>query len=120
VETVETDTVPMVKAVATDDLEAVTALLATGADANVKNSVAISVLVLAIWNESAPIVEALLKNRADPNVRDVDTDRTPLLETGDRQIIKLLLAAGADVNSVSRKQRDLLIGMTPLMLAAIE
>jgi ankyrin repeat protein len=76
VETVETETAPLVKAVASNELKAVTALLATEADANVKNSVAIPVLVLAIRNESAPIVEALLKNRADPNVRDVDTDRT--------------------------------------------
>ena len=48
VETVETETVPLVKAVASNDLKAVTALLAKGADANVKNSVEIPVLVMAI------------------------------------------------------------------------
>ena len=83
VETVETETVPLVKAVASNDLKAVTALLAKGADANVKNSVEIPVLLMAIRLGSAPMVEALLKNRADPNVRNVDTDLTPLLEALD-------------------------------------
>ena len=39
VETVELETVPLVKAVASNDLKAVRALLANGADANVKNCV---------------------------------------------------------------------------------
>jgi hypothetical protein len=121
VETVETETVPLVKAVANDDLKRVTALLAEGADANVKNSVEIPVLVMAIRRGSAPIVEALLKNRADPNVRDVDTDSPPLMEALDRpDIVKILLVAGADVNAASRKEGDLLMGMTPLMLAATD
>ncbi len=74
---------------------------------------------MAIRNESAPIVEALLKNRADPNVRDLDTDSTPLQEAISRaDIVKMLLAAGADANAASRKEGDFLIGMTPLMAAA--
>ena len=77
VETVETETVPLVKAVASNDLKAVTALLAQGADANVKNSAEVPVLVMAIRRGSAPMVEALLKNKANPNVRDVDTDYPP-------------------------------------------
>jgi hypothetical protein len=125
VETVETETVPLVKAVANNDLKAVTALLSKGADANVKNSVEIPVLVMAIRRGSAPIIEALLKNKADPNVRNVDTDLTPLLEalhfspdaTG---IMKMLLAAGADVNAASRKDRDVLKGVTPLLEAVME
>jgi Ankyrin repeats (3 copies) len=124
VETVETETVPLVKAVASNDLKAVTALLAKGADANVKNSVEIPVLVMAIRRGPAPLIETLLKNRADPNVRDVDTDLTPLWEALDRKaldradIVKMLLAAGADVNAASRKEEDLLRGVTPLMAAA--
>ncbi len=125
VETVETETVPLVKAVASNDLKAVTALLAKGADANVKNSVEIPVLVMAIRRGSAPMVEALLKNKANPNVRDVDTDWPPLLEAIgaplDREgIAKMLLAAGADVNAASRKEGDLMMGMTPLILAAFD
>jgi hypothetical protein len=120
VEVVETETLPLVKAVARNDLKAVTALLAKGADANVKNSVEIPVLVMAIRRGSAPMVEALLKGKADPNVRDVDTDSPPLLEAFERtDIVSILLAAGADVNATSRKEGDLLRGMTPLMLAAL-
>jgi uncharacterized protein len=121
VETVETETVPLVKAVAGNDLKAVTALLAKGADANVKNSVGIPVLVMAIRLGSARIVEALLENKADPDVRDIDTDMTPLMEALDRtEILKILLAAGADVNAAIRGEDDLLRGMTPLMLAALD
>ena len=125
VETVETETVPLVKAVASNDLKAVTALLAKAANANVKNSMEVPVLVMAIRLGSAPMVEALLKNKADPNVRNVDTDLTPLWEAlglkaaDGTEIVKLLVAAGADVNTASRKEEDLLAGMTPLMLAAV-
>jgi hypothetical protein len=119
VETVETETVPLVKAVAGNDLKTVAALLGKGADPNVKNSVEIPVLLMAIRRGAAPIVKALLKSGADPNVRDVDTDRTPLLHAIDRiDIVKMLLDAGADVNAASRKDGAITIGMTPLMLAA--
>jgi hypothetical protein len=124
VEAVETETVPLVKAVASDDLKAVTALLAKGADASAKNSVGIPVLVTAIRHGPARMVETLLKNGADPNVRDDDTDFTPLLEALNRmagdeaEIVKILLAAGADVNAAIRKEEDILAGMTPLMCAA--
>lgn len=126
VETVETETVPLVKAVASNDLKQATALLAQGADANVKNSVEIPVLVMAIHRDAAPIVEALLKNKANPNVRDVDTDLTPLMDSlmqdvPDRiktEIVKMLLAAGADVNAAIRKEGSLEKGETPLMFAA--
>ncbi len=119
VETVTVKNAPLVEAVANNDLKAVTALLAQGADANVKSIVGVPVLLVAIRRGSAPIVEALLKSGADPNVRNIDTDFTPILEAlGQVDIIKLLLAAGADVNATSRKGDDLLRGMTLLMLAA--
>ena len=126
VETVETETSPLVKAVASDDLKAVTALLAGGADANVKNSVEIPVLVMAIRHGPAAIVEALLKNGADPNVRNVDTDSTPLIEMFYRKepdgkaIAKLLLAAGADMSAASRKPGSKITDATPLMIAAAD
>jgi hypothetical protein len=124
VDSVETETVPLVKAVASNDLKVVTALLAKGADANVKDSVGIPVLVMAIRHGPPPLVEILLKNRADPNVRDVDTDFTPLFEEFNQKahvradVVKMLLAAGADVNAAIRKEDDLLRGFTPLMFAA--
>ena len=111
VETVETETVPLVKAVASNDLKAVTALLTQGADANVKNSVEMPVLIMAIRRGSAPVVEALLKHKADPNVRLVDTDLTPLLQAVGldapvrAEIAKALIAAGADLNAASRKKK---------------
>ncbi len=119
VETVETETLPLVKAVACNDLKKVIALLAQGANPNARNCVEIPVLVMAIRRGSAPVVEVLLTSKADPNIRDVDTDETPLLEAIDQaNIVKLLLAAGADVNAAIRNY-DLLMGMTPLMSAAM-
>jgi uncharacterized protein len=121
VETVALENVPLVEVVLNNDLKAVTALLAQGADANVKSNAGVPVLLVAIRRESAPIVEALLERGADPNVRDVDTDLTALLHAiGQKEIAKLLLAAGADVNASCRKQYDLFRGMTPLMFAASE
>ena len=119
VQTVDTESVPLVKAVAHNDLEAVNALLARGVDPNVKNSIEVPVLLMAIENGSAAIVRALLSSGADSNVRDVDTDRTPLLEAiGRIDLVKILLASGAKVNVACRKEGDLLFGMTPLMAAA--
>jgi hypothetical protein len=121
VETVGTETVPLVKAVARNDLKAVTALLAQGADPNVKNSVDVPVLLMAIRHGTPVMVEALLKNKANPNVRDVDTDLPALWQALTREapdrvdILKMLLAADADVNGASRKEDDLLRGVTPLM-----
>jgi hypothetical protein len=121
VETVETETSVLVKAVANNDLKAATALFASGADPNMRNSIEVPILLIAVRNGSAPLVEVLLKNGANPNVRDVDTDTTPLLEAFDRlDIVKALLAAGADVNAASRNTGNFDSGMTPLMVAAGE
>lgn len=122
VETVETETVPLVKAVAADDLVKAKALLDGGADANVRNSVEIPVLVMAIRRGSLPLVDALLKHGANPNVRDLDTDISPLLEAiglnspERKELVKRLLRGGADVNARIGKD-GLLKGLTPLMLA---
>ena len=64
----------------------------------------------------------MLKSNADPNIRDVDTDLTPLWEAlylmpERTDIVKMLLAAGADVNAASRKEKDVVMGFTPLMFA---
>jgi ankyrin repeat protein len=122
VETVAMKNVPLVEAVLNNDLKAVTSVLAQGADANVKSNVGVPVLLVAIRRESAAMVEALLKRGANPNVRDVDTDWTALLlaACGRVDIVKLLLAAGADVNATCRMDNNLLRGMTPLMFAALD
>ncbi len=120
VETVETETVPLAKAVVRNDLTDVHALLAKGADVNAKNSVEVPILLVAVRHGLAPIVEALLKYGADPNVRDPDDDMTPLLEAnGQVDIIKALLAAGADVNAAVQNKENLLVGMTPVIYAAM-
>ena len=111
---------PLVEAVARINVNAVNNLLAAGTDANSKNSVDTPVLFTAVRSGSAAIVKALLAKHADPNVRDLDTDSTPLLEAiGQADLVKLLLAAGADVNAASRKG-DLLVGVTPLVSAVLE
>ncbi len=122
VETVEVETVPLVKAVAADDLAKAKTLLERRADANVRNSVEIPVLVMAIRRRSLPMVDALLKHGANPNVRDLDTDVSPLLEAivlnspERKELVKRLLRGGADVNARIGKD-GLLKGFTPLMLA---
>jgi hypothetical protein len=125
VETVETETIPLVKAVAKNDVSAASALLAQGADPNVRNSVEVPVLFMAIRHGPASMVEILLRNRADPHIRDVDTDLPAIWQAITREapdrvgVIRMLLAAGADVDGASRKDDDLLRGCTPMM-AVIE
>ena len=120
VDTLTTKPAPLVEAVARMDVNAVTKLLAAGADANVRNTADTPVLFTAVSGGSAPIVKALLAKQADPNVRDIDTDSTPLLEAiGRADLVQLLLTAGADINAARRKG-DLLIGITPLMLAVLD
>lgn len=122
VETVEVETVPLVKAVAADDLAKAKAILDHGADANVRNSVEIPVLVMAIRRRSVPMVDALLKHGANPNVRDLDTDVSPLMEATvmnapeRKELVKRLLRGGADVNA-SIGKNGLAKGLTPLILA---
>jgi hypothetical protein len=126
VDTVLTEIAPVVKAVQNYDLNAVKALLAKGADANAKNVLETPVLAMAIRQGSAPIVEALLQNHADPNGRDSGTDLPPLWDAlkyleppTQNVIVKMLVAAGADVNAASRKDRDFGKGWTLLMQAAL-
>jgi ankyrin repeat protein len=98
------------------DHNAVELLLAAGGDVNVKNRFGITPLMeAASWGDVSAVRE-LLGRGAD--VRAVDTDaRNVLLHIGragsavDREMIQLLLAAGADVNA---KAKD---GTTPLRWA---
>jgi hypothetical protein len=119
VETVRTETSPLAEAVQKDDLKAVEALLAKGADVKIKNSVGTPVLITAAKQGSGSIVEALLKKGADVNSRNEEGSTALLeaIEPGRTEIVKMLLAAGADVNAAH--QGSLLKGCTPLMYAAM-
>lgn len=119
VETVQTETSPLVHAVKKNDPEAVAALLARGADPRTKDSVGTPVVVLAARRGSAAIVQALLKKGADPNARD-EAGSTPLLKAVERdrpEVVRILLAGGADVNAACN--RGIAQGITPLMSAAM-
>lgn len=87
-------------------------LLEAGADVN-KPSRFGPPLVMAAARGHLDIVELLLANRADPNVKD-QGGRTALLaaaEKHDKELVELLVANGADVNSGDKG------GRTPLGVA---
>jgi len=103
-------------AVLHDNLEAVTALLAAGADAAAKTRYNVTPLSIACTNGSEKIVAALLDAGADANAT-LAGNETPLMiaaRTGRLGPVKLLLARGADVNA---KERE---GQTAAMWAAAD
>ncbi|MBM3768104.1 MAG: hypothetical protein FJW32_22195 [Acidobacteria bacterium] len=100
-----------------EDVAAVKALLAAGADAKVKNRYGLTPLSLAATNGNGPIVELLIKAGADPNLA-VPGGETPLMtaaRTGKLDAVKALLRGGANVNA-KEEQR----GQTAIMWAAAE
>lgn len=83
-----------------DDLEALEKRLEKGADPNAKD---VFDQALITWVRSPQALEIMLRHGADPNGRDKDGD-TPLMEAArarDVESVKVLLAAGADVNAVN-------------------
>jgi len=101
-----------------DDLEMAKLLLGAEASTGVVTRVgAITPLILAAKNGSAPMVAALLEAGADPN-RATDTGATPLMAaamSGNVDAAKMLIEHDADVNA-----RETGNGQTPLMFAAWE
>ena len=88
---------PLYKAVANEDTEAASALIAAGADVNVSDSQGISPLLIAIYIEQEDIVSELIAAGADVNVRD-NQGISPLLiaiYTEQEDIVDELIAAGA-------------------------
>ncbi len=83
-----------------DDLEALEKRLSNGADPNAKD---VFDQALITWVRSPKALEIMLRHGADPQGRDKDGD-TPLMEAaraGDVESVRVLLAAGADVNAVN-------------------
>lgn len=107
----------LMKACRQNNLELAKTLVGKGAEVNAKNSHHDSVLMLACRGGNAPLVEFLLDQRADLSVKSDLESETPLMIAawfGHLDVVHVLLAKGADVNS--RNQR----GMTPLFCAALQ
>ena len=99
-----------------DDRETSKMLLAAGANVKAATRVgAITPLLLASKNGSAPMIELLLKAGADANSTS-ETGTTALMmaaSAGNPDALKALIAQGANVNA-----RDLAHGQTALIFAA--
>jgi uncharacterized protein len=102
-------------AVYRDDLESADVLIAAGAKVDAANRVHFTPLIMAALYGHAPMIEKLLKAGADPKQRLPNGETTVMLaaRNGNPQAIKLLAAAGVDVNA-----KENLRGTTALMWAA--
>ena len=100
-----------------DDSAVIGALLAAGADPNMRSKYyETSIERAARSNEDPAVIEALVAAGADPSVRVHTTNSTPLhlaaLRNGNPAVIEALVAAGADPNARGEQNR------TPVSMAA--
>ena len=99
-----------------DDRDAARLLLAAGANVKAATRIgAITPLLLACKNGSAPMIELLLKAGSDANSA-TETGTTALMmaaSAGNPDALKVLIAHGANVNA-----KDFAHGQTPLIFAA--
>jgi len=110
-------TTPLHEAVYADDVEAVTRLIAAGADVKAANRYGVTPLWLASLNGSAAAIELLLKAGADANtvLPGGETVLMTAARTGNVDAVNALLRRGADVNAKEGWR-----GQTALMWAAAE
>ena len=97
------------------DTKAVEALLAEGADVNVKDGIGFTALFGAARSGHIETVKLLLAKGADPNVKLPTSGTTALMYAalnGHNDIVVALLDKGADVNAKNKR------GITSLMYAA--
>ena len=95
-------------------LEAVNFLLEKGADVNLLNSNGENALTGAAWGCYREVAMVLVAHGADVNVRNTAYGTTPFMlavECGDPDLVKFLIAAGADVTVKNNA------GVSPLMTA---
>jgi ankyrin repeat protein len=105
---------PLTKAVNSEDLQAVRALIKSGADVNARSGDGSTPLLWAAHNSHDEIARALIAAKATVDAAN-DFGITPLLEaskTGDAPMMALLLQAGANPSLAHPE------GQTPLLAAA--
>jgi ankyrin repeat protein len=110
-------TTPLHEAAYADDVQAMTRLIAAGADVKAANRYGVTPLWLACLNGSAAAIELLLKAGADANtvLPGGETVLMTAARTGKVDAVNVLLRNGANVNA-----REAWRGQTALMWAAAE
>jgi len=112
----ESDTSPLVEAIAERQPKIIALLLTHGASVNFGEETGLVPLAVAAWYDDADTVSELLKRGAKVDALDED-GYTPLLQAASHAegvgVVKLLLASGADAKKTGAKD-----GATALMLAA--
>jgi ankyrin repeat protein len=104
---------PLFQAIQKSDAPAVKRLLASGLDVNARDADDTPALMTAVLYADARCVELLLDRGASPNAIDKAGATALMWAVPDAAKVKLLVAAGADVNAVSKN-----LGRTPLLIAA--
>lgn len=106
---------PVMWAIRTRSFKGFKQLLTKGGRLDIPNSTALSAMGLAAGPaHTAGFLELALQHGGDPNFRDGATGETPIfqaLRSGDENRVRMLIAAGADLNVVSKCE-------TPLIEAA--
>jgi ankyrin repeat protein len=110
-------TTPLHEAANIDDTQAMTRLIAAGADVTAANRYGVTPLWLACLNGSAAAIELLLKAGADANavLPGGETVLMTAARTGRLEAVNILLRRGASVNATEGWR-----GQTALMWAAAE
>jgi hypothetical protein len=104
---------PLFQAIQKSDVPAVRRVLASGLDANARDADDTPALMAAVLYSDARCVKLLLDRGAAPNATDKAGATALMWAVPDVAKVKLLVAAGADVNAVSKN-----LGRTPLLIAA--
>jgi len=104
---------PLIQAIQRGDTPAVSRLLTSGANPNVKDDEGVPALMLAALFADVESVEQLLKRGADPNQADTGGATALMWAIPDIQKARVLIEHGASVNARSTN-----LGRTPLLIAA--
>jgi ankyrin repeat protein len=107
---------PLALAVESDFVEIARLLLAKGADPDARAESGETPLMTAIRVESSEIVQMLLAESADPDASEPQFGQTALMwATGQPQIVRMLLQAGASPTAVTRSWEIDAVNYTPIV-----